>query len=97
MARRKDPRGSEDWLFPKATLASSEDQSSLLDVVDSILNKGAVLNGDLVLGVANVDLIYAKISVLIAALDRIMKPARAGPAKKRSVKKGGRKVRGSNR
>ena len=50
-------------------------ESSLLDVVDSVLNKGVVLNGDLILGVANVDLIYAKLSVLLAALDRITKPA----------------------
>ena len=53
------------------------EESSLLDVVDSVLNKGAVVNGDLILGVANVDLIYAKVSVLLAALDRIMNPAPA--------------------
>jgi len=88
MARRKNPQASEDWLFPKATLGTSEDQSSLLDVVDSILNKGAVVNGDVILGVANVDLIYAKVSVLIAALDRIMKPAGAGRAGKAERKKG---------
>ena len=36
-----------------------------------MLNKGAVVNGDLILGVANVDLIYAKLSVLLAAFDRV--------------------------
>jgi hypothetical protein len=62
---------------PARALAASrtraaDDDSSLLDVVDSLLNKGVVVNGDLVLGVAKVDLIYAKLSVLLAALDRVM-------------------------
>ena len=41
--------------------------------VDNVLNKGAVLNGDVVLGVANVDLIYVKLSVLLAAFDKVTK------------------------
>jgi gas vesicle structural protein len=50
-----------------------DEDSSLLDVVDSLLNRGVVLNGDLILGVANVDLIYANLSVVIAALDRLVR------------------------
>jgi hypothetical protein len=84
MPPRKLARASDDWLFPKAAPSQGgDDQSSLLDVVDSILNKGAVINGDVILGVANVDLVYAKLSVLIAALDRIMKPTGRGTSKKR--------------
>jgi len=65
-------RKSDDWLFPAVgTGADVEVESSLLDVVDNVLNKGMLLNGDLILGVANVDLIYAKLSVLLAALDKI--------------------------
>jgi Gas vesicle protein len=75
MARRKTPQPQEDWLFPNLPPAGeNEQQSSLLDVLDNVLNKGAVLNGDLVLGVANVDLIYAKLSVLLSAIDKVMKP-----------------------
>jgi hypothetical protein len=88
MARRKSHSG--DWLFPNTTLPENTpgEQSSLLDVVDNVLNKGAVLNGDLVLGVANVDLIYAKLSVLLAALDKVtsepvFKPVAAGPRRRR--------------
>ncbi len=92
MARRKPP-GRGDWLFPNAASPESlEEQSSLLDVVDNVLNKGAVLNGDVVLGVANVDLIYAKLSVLLAAVDKVTKdpvfrPVAAGPRKKRRPKR----------
>ena len=73
-------RKSDDWLFPAlATRSDVEVQSSLLDVVDNVLNKGMLLNGDLILGVANVDLIYAKLSVLLAALDKITDQRIFGP------------------
>ncbi len=72
MPRRK-PHESRDWLFPKTTGAESAGDSSLLDVVDTVLNRGAVLNGDIVLGVANVDLVYVKLSALLAAFDKAMK------------------------
>lgn len=75
MARQKSRKPSRDWLFPTAAIqVESEPEASLLDVVDSVLNKGAVVNGELILGVANVDLIYAKLSVLLGALDRIVEP-----------------------
>jgi hypothetical protein len=83
MARRKRA-ASSDWLFPNISASDEiEPESSLLDVVDRVLNKGAVLNGDLILGVANVDLIYAKLSVLLSALDKVtrdpvFKPVAAG-------------------
>ena len=63
MARRRKTQKSGDWLFPNVTADESEEQSSLLDVLDNVLNRGAVLSGDVVLGVANVDLIYVKLSV----------------------------------
>jgi hypothetical protein len=44
---------------------------SLLDLVDHLLNKGIVLRGDLLLGVADVDLIYLQISALLCAADRL--------------------------
>ncbi len=72
MARRRKPHETGDWLFPTLN-ADVDDRSSLLDVLDSVLNRGAVLNGDVVLGVANVDLIYVKLSVLLAAFDKATK------------------------
>ena len=72
MARKK-PLESRDWLFPRSTQGNTEEQSSLLDVLDNVLNRGAVLNGDIVLGVANVDLVYVKLSVLLAAIDKVIR------------------------
>lgn len=45
--------------------------ASLLDVVDNLLTKGVVLSGDVVVGLAGVDLIYVRLSVLLCAADRI--------------------------
>jgi hypothetical protein len=48
---------------------------SLLELVDHLLNQGVVLTGDLVLGLAGVDLIYARLSLLLCAADRVLPPA----------------------
>jgi hypothetical protein len=45
--------------------------TSLLEVVDNLLTKGVVLSGDVVVGLAGVDLIYLRLSVLLCAADRI--------------------------
>jgi hypothetical protein len=45
---------------------------SLLDVVDSLLDKGVVLDGELVLGIADVDLVYLRLGVLLVAADRVL-------------------------
>ncbi len=68
---RRSGSAGDDWLFPKFASKSEVAEASLLDVIDNVVNHGVVLHGDLILGVANVDLIYAKLSVLLAALDKI--------------------------
>lgn len=73
MARRRKSAADGDWLFPNVTTQPGVDQTSLLDVLDNVLNRGLMVNGDLILGVANVDLIYVKLSVLLAALDKLTK------------------------
>jgi hypothetical protein len=80
-------RSPNDWLFSGGDADSGDREASLLDVVDSVLNQGVVLNGDLVLGVANVDLIYAKLSVLLSAMDRFEEGAVVGAAPSAGRKK----------
>ena len=48
--------------------------ASLLDVVDNVLNKGVVLTGDVTIGLAGVDLVYARLSLLLCAADRVLPP-----------------------
>src|SRR5687767_11012022 len=48
------------------------EDASLLDIVDNVLSKGVVLTGDLTIALAQVDLIYARLSVLLCAADRVL-------------------------
>jgi hypothetical protein len=45
---------------------------SLLDTVDHLLNKGLVLTGEVVIGLAGIDLIYLRLSALLCASDRVL-------------------------
>lgn len=47
--------------------------SSLVDLVDHLLDQGCVIRGDLVLGIADVDLIYCELSLLLCSVDRLAK------------------------
>ena len=46
-------------------------ESTLGDLVDHVLNKGVVLTGEVVLGLAGVDLIYLRLQAILAAADRV--------------------------
>lgn len=63
---------------PKRQVAQIIDsgEKSLVDVLDSLLNQGVVLNADLILALADVDLVYVRLSALLCAADRVMKPRR---------------------
>ena len=46
--------------------------ASLLDMIDHVLNKGVVVRGELVLAVADVDLVYLRLDALFCAADRVI-------------------------
>ena len=50
--------------------------ASLLDLVDQVLNKGIVVDGEVVLGLAGVDLVYLRLSALLCAADRMRRSPR---------------------
>jgi hypothetical protein len=53
---------------------------TLVELVDRVLNKGVVLSGDITLSVADVDLVYVGLRVLLASagtLDRLANEAAA--------------------
>lgn len=54
-----------------SALVLGPSDGSLLDVVDNVLTKGVVLSGDLTIALAQVDLIYARLSLLLCAADRV--------------------------
>jgi hypothetical protein len=67
---------------PEPTLEGID--ASLLDIVDHVLTKGVVVTGDLMLGVADIDLVYLRVSAVLCAADRILGPD-ASAKRRRSV------------
>jgi hypothetical protein len=63
---------------PRAAVAAiiDDNDGSLVDVLDSLLNQGVMLNADIVLALANVDLVYLRLSALLCAADRVLPPRR---------------------
>ena len=46
--------------------------SSLLEIIDHVLNKGVMVHGEVFLGVAGVDLVYLRLSAMLCAADRVL-------------------------
>jgi hypothetical protein len=65
--RRTSARQERD-----ADVVLDSSEASLLDLVDNVLSKGVVLSGDLTIALAQVDLIYARLSLLLCAADRVL-------------------------
>jgi hypothetical protein len=68
------PTGGPRRLSMKAdaALILGTEDASLLDIVDNVLNKGVVLTGDITIALADVDLLYARLSLLLCAADRVL-------------------------
>jgi hypothetical protein len=46
---------------------------TLLEILDRVLDKGVVISGDMVISVADVDLIYLGLKVLLSSVETIEK------------------------
>ena len=79
----------------EAALLAEPEAASLLDLVDNLLNKGVVVTGDVVLGIAGVDLVYLRLSAVLCAIDRVsphsgraLPPARGARGRERATPRG---------
>jgi hypothetical protein len=73
--RAAPPKGvSRPRPAPRREAARIVDQSesSLVDVIDNLLNRGVVLNADVILALADIDLVYLRLSALLCAADRLL-------------------------
>jgi hypothetical protein len=52
-------------------LEPADANASLLELLDRVIDKGVVLGGDLTLSVANIDLLYLGVRLLLCSADRI--------------------------
>ncbi len=79
--------GSGSIVFAQDDL---QDDFSLLDVLDHVLNQGVILRGNLVISLAGVDLVYVGLDVILTSVETALQhmspalPAETAPPKKRS-------------
>ncbi|MFC4735080.1 gas vesicle protein [Bacillus daqingensis] len=46
---------------------------ALLDVLDAVLEKGVVLKGDIMISIADIDLVYLDLRILLTSVDTLIK------------------------
>lgn len=46
-------------------------EATLVDLLDRVIDSGVILSGDVTLSVANVDLVYLGLRVLLSPVDRL--------------------------
>lgn len=52
------------------TIGSGEgDETSLLDILDHVLNAGVVIHGSLVISLAGVDLVYVGLNAILTSIE----------------------------
>jgi hypothetical protein len=60
--------------FESVTLAGHpEEDVSLLDIIDHVLNAGVVIHGSLVISVAGVDLVYVGVNVILTSVETALR------------------------
>lgn len=52
------------------TIARETDRVTLVDVLDKVLEKGAIINGDIMIRVADVDLVYLGLRLLLTSISK---------------------------
>jgi hypothetical protein len=54
-------------------LVAKEKRVTILDLLDRILDKGVILRGDLTISVADVDLLYLGLKILLGSVEAVAK------------------------
>jgi hypothetical protein len=76
------PRPSKPVTDVVADQVLDPPDTTMLDLLDNLLNKGVTAHGDVTLGVAGIDLIYLRLSALLCAADRILPKSSDAPARR---------------
>lgn len=61
----------QDWLSGRPACCLAGRQVSLVEVLDRVLNKGAVLTGGITISVADIPLLYVGLNLLIASVETL--------------------------
>jgi len=79
----------------RATFASRQRHVSLCETLDRVLNKGAVIAGDIVISVADVDLLYLGLSLTVTSVETVRVHARQAEAAGAASRAAGKAARTS--
>ncbi len=63
------------------TILINDQQASLCDVLDRVLNTGVVIKGEITISVANIDLVYLNLGVLLTSIETMNKLKSNAPVK----------------
>jgi gas vesicle structural protein len=57
----------------QALTIEGENETSLLDILDHVLNSGVVIHGSLVISLAGVDLVYLGLNVILTSVETALR------------------------
>ena len=71
--------------FESVTLAgNAEEDVSLVEILDHVLNAGVVIHGSLVISLAGVDLVYLGLNVILTSVETALRSIQAAEEKRSS-------------
>ena len=53
-------------------MIAEKDRVSLCELLDRVLNKGAVLTGEIIISVANIELLYIGVNLLVSSIEKLL-------------------------
>lgn len=63
---------------PIALGGTAEDEVSLLEILDHVLNAGVIVHGTLVISLAGVDLVYLGLNVVLTSIETALRNLQSG-------------------
>ena len=63
--------------------AVGDDETSLLDILDHVLNAGVVIHGSIILSLAGVDLVYLGLNVVLTSVETALRNLGPGASLRR--------------
>lgn len=77
MSHESEPENSAP-VVPELVLDDDE-RVSLCEVLDRVLNKGVVVTGDVTISVANIDLIYLGLQIVLSSIETLRQGSSRAP------------------
>ena len=73
--------------FESVEVLGEEEEVSLLEILDHVLNSGVVVHGSLVISLAGVDLVYLGLNVVLTSVETALSNLQIDPQMKEKRKK----------